>query len=258
MAGEINLGNVVGLLLSQTPPTKKYILWGHVINPVTLIGTIIKIYDWDTDTWIPLQGSGGGGTTIWKGPFNDNAAYVLNDAVSYQNEIWQNIVPIPSGTGNPFNPAQWTLIGTTKASNLDYDIVGDNSDWDGGTAPPKQNLANDQLASRVKVLEGSTPVIEYTFELYANNNAPTSNIFPLYGPVLLFGTERKNTDVLSISYETQISGSSTWIPHADFTALDTYLTSNTGLGTFFYVRGILTANSPFEGEMAVALDYTKQ
>lgn len=29
----VNLGNVVGLVRSETPPTKSYVIWGKILNP---------------------------------------------------------------------------------------------------------------------------------------------------------------------------------------------------------------------------------
>lgn len=52
MAGEINLGNVVGLVKSPTAPAKKYVIWSKEIAP----GVEIKLlYNYETDTWDPLN-----------------------------------------------------------------------------------------------------------------------------------------------------------------------------------------------------------
>jgi len=53
----INLGNVVGLLRSQTPPTKKYLLWAKVLNPT--FPDIVEINYWDEVSlaWTPVTDS---------------------------------------------------------------------------------------------------------------------------------------------------------------------------------------------------------
>lgn len=50
----INIGNVVGLIRSQTPPAKKYVLWGKIINPV--LPDLVELNFWDelSTSWVPL------------------------------------------------------------------------------------------------------------------------------------------------------------------------------------------------------------
>lgn len=48
----INLGNVVGLIKSETEPIKKYIIWAHVTNPIFPDDVILK--HWDGVAWVPL------------------------------------------------------------------------------------------------------------------------------------------------------------------------------------------------------------
>lgn len=50
----VNLGNVVGLLRSQTAPTKKYVLWAKILNPS--FPDIVELHYWDqlANVWVPL------------------------------------------------------------------------------------------------------------------------------------------------------------------------------------------------------------
>lgn len=50
----INLGNVVGLLRSQTPPTKTYVLWAKILNPS--FPDLVELHYWDNlaSVWVPL------------------------------------------------------------------------------------------------------------------------------------------------------------------------------------------------------------
>lgn len=49
-----NLGNVVGLIKSQTAPIKKYVLWGYILNPS--FPDIVELRYWDdvAGAWVPL------------------------------------------------------------------------------------------------------------------------------------------------------------------------------------------------------------
>lgn len=130
-----------------------------------------------------------------------------------------------------------------------------SGDWD-VTIPTNDGDGLDQLASRVRTIENSLPV-QYTIELYANTDSTVSNIFPLYGVILLFGSVNKSSKVTSVSYETSTDGGDTWTPHADFTALDTYLTANSTPTSFILVRGIFTFLGGYIGEQAITLNYTQ-
>lgn len=54
MAGEINLGNVVGLIKSETAPTKTYVIWAKVLNPLQPDIVQLHYYNADTLSWEPL------------------------------------------------------------------------------------------------------------------------------------------------------------------------------------------------------------
>jgi hypothetical protein len=66
---EFNLGNVVGLLRSQTPPTKKYVLWGKILNPS--FPDLVELNYWDdlTGAWTPVTDPT---TQHWLRPVIDN------------------------------------------------------------------------------------------------------------------------------------------------------------------------------------------
>lgn len=52
-----NLGNAVGLIKSLTPPTKTYILWGHIQD--ILFPDVVIIKYWNGSAWVALGGAGG-------------------------------------------------------------------------------------------------------------------------------------------------------------------------------------------------------
>lgn len=66
----INLGNVVGLTRSETPPTKKYVLWGKILNPS--LPFLVEINYWDdaSSAWIPVTDPS---HQYWLRPALDNA-----------------------------------------------------------------------------------------------------------------------------------------------------------------------------------------
>lgn len=51
---EVNIGNVVGLLKSQVAPTKKYVLWGKILNPS--FPDLVELHYWDelAAAWVAL------------------------------------------------------------------------------------------------------------------------------------------------------------------------------------------------------------
>ena len=129
-------------------------------------------------------------------------------------------------------------------------------DWN-VTIPTEVKAGLDQIAQRLRDLENASNVFIYTIELYANTDSTVSNIFPLYGKVLLFGSDNKSSKVTDVSYETSTDGGDTWTPRVDFTALDTYLTSATTPTSFIFVRAIFTFALAYAGEQAITLNYTQ-
>ena len=129
------------------------------------------------------------------------------------------------------------------------------ADWN-ATIPTEVQSGLDQVASRVRTIENA-PAIQYGIQIYANTNSTVSNIFPLYGLVLLFGDERKSSKVTAVSYETSTDGGDTWTARVNFTALDTYLTSATTPTSFILVRAIFTFLGGYVGEQAIVLNYTQ-
>lgn len=56
--GAQNLGNVVGLIKSETAPAKTYVLWAKILNPAFPDVVDLYIYDSSLLQWIPLKEEG--------------------------------------------------------------------------------------------------------------------------------------------------------------------------------------------------------
>ncbi len=52
-----NLGNVVGLIKSPTPPAKTFVLWAKQLNPV-LNPDLVELHYYNGTAWVPLTGGG--------------------------------------------------------------------------------------------------------------------------------------------------------------------------------------------------------
>lgn len=111
----INLGNVVGVLRSTTPPNKKYVLWAKILNP--LFPDVVELNYWDEINlaWVPLTDST---TQHWLRPVLDIRAspplspiegdrYLIsptgasgaflakeNQVATYRNSSWQFQIPL--------------------------------------------------------------------------------------------------------------------------------------------------------------------
>lgn len=202
-----------------------------------------------------LISSGGGGSSTWKGIWVSATSYVIGEYVIEANNIYK------CNTANSdvsFTIGNWDLVlsgnVTQTATTTDF-TQSTPSDWD--TVFSKLQPMGDEIGSRVRALETASNVFVYTIELYANTDSTVSNIFPLYGKVLLFGNVNKSSKVISVSYETSTDGGDTWIARVDFAALDTYLTSATTPTSFILVRGIFTFLGGYIGEQAITLNYTQ-
>lgn len=55
-----NLGNVVGLIKSPTPPTKTFVLWAKQLNPA-LNPDLVELHYYNGTAWVPLTSGGGDG-----------------------------------------------------------------------------------------------------------------------------------------------------------------------------------------------------
>lgn len=53
-----NLGNVTALIKSTTAPTKKYVVWAHIVDPLQPDDVILKSWDYASAQWLPLKQSG--------------------------------------------------------------------------------------------------------------------------------------------------------------------------------------------------------
>lgn len=85
---EFNLGNVTGLIISETSPSKKYVLWGKILDQA--FPEIVQIYRFDgsTNTWVPNVEGGTlppaisiGDTTPPVGP-SIGDAYIVPDSAT--------------------------------------------------------------------------------------------------------------------------------------------------------------------------------
>jgi len=129
-----------------------------------------------------------------------------------------------------------------------------NANWD-ATIPTELQASTDQLAGRMRTLENA-PATIYTIQLYAHTDSTVSNIFPIYGKANLIGTtENKSSKVSSVSYQTWMNDIDGWVNHANYAALDMFLTDTTTVSTFTLVRGIFTFLGGFVGEQAITLNY---
>lgn len=55
MSSVNNVGNVVGLIKSTTPPLKKYVVWAHQFDPLDLDKVELKEFDFDIGDWVLLR-----------------------------------------------------------------------------------------------------------------------------------------------------------------------------------------------------------
>lgn len=96
MADTVNLGNVVGLIRSETAPDKTYVIWGHILDPEFPDIVVHKVYNgtaWvtiDTSAGTPMGDSIAGGTVgsvlfVGTGPVlaQDNANFNYNPGVNF-------------------------------------------------------------------------------------------------------------------------------------------------------------------------------
>lgn len=51
---DLNLGNAVGMIKSDTAPTKTYIIWAHEVNPMDPDEVVLKVYDFILMSWVAL------------------------------------------------------------------------------------------------------------------------------------------------------------------------------------------------------------
>jgi len=131
-------------------------------------------------------------------------------------------------------------------------------DWN-APEPEEVQAGLDQLGGRVRILENA-PATVYTIQLYAHTDSTVSNIFPIFGKANLIGTtENKSSKVSSVSYQTWVNDIDGWVDHANYVALDVFLTTTTTVSSFIFVRAIFTFSNAlplFVGEQAITLNYT--
>lgn len=89
----INLGNVVGLIKSETPPSKTYVLWGQILNPSFPDIVNLHYYDSVTEAWTPVTDPT---TNYWLRPVLDNT---IADPPASPTEGDRYLIPNTGATG---------------------------------------------------------------------------------------------------------------------------------------------------------------
>jgi len=135
-----NLGNVVGLIKSDTPPTKKFVLWAKILD--LQYPNLVQLHYWDGDEWIPYIGSGALRPVITLGPVDPstlidvqiNDSYLIpptgaigdwsgqeNSRAEWNGVQWVFEPPRPGlllnisdeeGTIRIFESGQWNILST--------------------------------------------------------------------------------------------------------------------------------------------------
>lgn len=82
MAGPENIGNVVGLIKSLTPPEKTYILWAHILDEDFPDVVTIKRYDFVLEDWVEIGGGLPSQVTIETAVADINSRVVNNEEVT--------------------------------------------------------------------------------------------------------------------------------------------------------------------------------
>ena len=115
-------------------------------------------------------------------PDNNNKEITAADLRTWLNELLSQIQDILDSYFNKLDELRIT-------STLNYDIVATPTDWNGGTAPATQNLVNDELASRTKVLENSLSSNPSDNIAYvAENGSDTIGEYEVGNPLKPFAT----------------------------------------------------------------------
>jgi hypothetical protein len=108
-----------------------------------------NVADWDLI-------SSGGGSSIFKGEWVTLTTYAIGDFVVEAGDMY---VCTTGNTDASFTPANWLKVIegniTQVTSTLAFDDGSTNTDWDGSVFPAFQGPVNNQLASRIKTIEGS-------------------------------------------------------------------------------------------------------
>lgn len=77
----INLGNVVGLIRGVTPPTKTYVIWGKIIDPINPNVVVLHTYKGVGDVTLEMN---------WK-PLNTDSNQVYWDDIIDRPRVVENL-----------------------------------------------------------------------------------------------------------------------------------------------------------------------
>ena len=123
-------------------------------------------------------------------PDNNNKEITAADLRTWLNELLSQIQDILDSYFNKLDELRIT-------STLNYDIVATPTDWNGGTAPATQNLVNDELASRTKILENSISTNPSNDIAYVSDGgSDTVGLFEIGNPLKPFATIQAAIDAL--------------------------------------------------------------
>jgi hypothetical protein len=124
-------------------------------------------------------------------PDNNNKEITAADLRTWLDELLSQVQDILDSYFNKLDELRIT-------STLNYDIVATPTDWNGGTAPATQNLVNDELASRTKILENSISTNPSNDIAYVSDSgSDTVGLFEIGNPLKPFATIQAAIDAVS-------------------------------------------------------------
>jgi hypothetical protein len=157
MALTENLGNVVGLIKSETAPDKTYVIWGHITNPLFPDVVVHKV--WNGVAWVLLGASDGSpiGGTVTGGTagsvlFVDGSIELAQDPTNFSYVSADHfLVNTPSFSAiNSSSPLTilndevgYTLMPFSGQSYVDVNWSSYNGIIDNGSNPVVNSEVND-------------------------------------------------------------------------------------------------------------------
>jgi hypothetical protein len=115
----LNLGNVVGLIKSETAPDKTYILWAKILNP--LYPDVVKIYQHNGTKWLPVA-------LDYKGAWVSGNNYEENDLVTRLGYVYVCKLAINNSTTAPASDTTHFDVYSAPGSKGDAGDKGDKGD----------------------------------------------------------------------------------------------------------------------------------
>jgi hypothetical protein len=131
--GTYNLGNVVGLLKQVNPPTKTYVIWAKILNPMLPDYVELYVYDSALLQWVPLAT----GTNYIIGLTNEtviNIDYysanllkrVKKQYIQYPTKYWEERYAYTEGYARlEYIEVKDDLMGIFRKETMNYDANGD-------------------------------------------------------------------------------------------------------------------------------------